>query len=109
MRRPENARVIIAKASTGSSSSSNLNPKVKESPIHLKMVSEIYWLFMMMDSVKKSGPAISIRIPVIPVRGPGKTALVSSRASLKLIRDFSFGIFWAWNIYQKRIGAAQDR
>ena len=45
----KNARVVIkmsecapiAKASTGSSSGSSLNPKVKEPPVHLKMASGI--------------------------------------------------------------------
>ena len=102
----KNARVVIkmsgcapmAMASTGSSSGFSLNPKVEEPPVHLKMASEICWL--MMDSVKKPGPAISARIPAVPARSPGKTALVLSHAdtekySIRLnqfIGDFPLGV-----------------
>ena len=81
----ENARVVIkmsgcagdAKASTGSSSGSSPNPKGPPASqngfSHLLVINN--------DGFgQKSGPAISARIPAIPARSPGKTALVSSHA-----------------------------
>ena len=75
----ENARVVIkmsgcagdAKASTGSSSGSSPNPK--RPPASQNGFSHLL-------VINDDGRAISARIPAIPARSPGKTALVSSHA-----------------------------